>query len=159
MQNNAFEDWKVELLEELSSSYLIDKDTFYGHESMFERTTALGKRVENVLVGTHLSSLMTFYPDMWMTLSCWSDKNVFQDLVKQGTWFPEVKSSEIIGCLVGFRKKPIKHASPSQLAEILNMLLTDLCSIFLTLLLADKLPCTVLIGIMLWVSCLLFPLV
>lgn len=61
---NTFEDWKVEFSEELSSSYLIDKDTFHGHESMFERTIAWGKRVENVMLGTHVSTLMTFYPDM-----------------------------------------------------------------------------------------------
>lgn len=107
------------------------------------------EREWKMLCWEHVSSLMTFYPDMRMMLSGWSEKNVFQDLVKQRTWFPEATSSEI-WWLVRFKKKKLEHASPSQQqAEILNMLLTDPCSIFLNLLLADKLPCTVLTGIML----------
>jgi len=64
-----FEDWKVEMSEELRSSCLVCKDTFHDQESVFEETTARGKGVENVEPATHVSSLMTLYPDMGMVLS------------------------------------------------------------------------------------------
>lgn len=77
-----FEDWKSEVSEELSSSYLVDKDTFHDQESVFEETTAWGKGVENAVPATHVSSLMTFYPDAGMVLSLWSQRNASNDLVK-----------------------------------------------------------------------------
>lgn len=74
--SNGFEDWKVEMSAELSSSCLVDKDTFRDQETMSEETTAWGKGVENVMPDTSASSLMTFYPDMRMVLSIWSQRNV-----------------------------------------------------------------------------------
>lgn len=65
------------------------------------------EREWKMLCWEHVSSLMTFYPDMRMMLSGWSEKNVFQDLVKQRTWFPEATSSEI-WWLVRFKKKKIR---------------------------------------------------
>lgn len=77
-----FEDWKVEISEELSSSYLVDKDTFQNQESMFEETTVWGKWDKNVMQASHVPSLMAFYPYMGMVLSVWSQRNVLNDLVK-----------------------------------------------------------------------------
>lgn len=70
------------------------------------------EREWKMLCWEHVSSLMTFYPDMRMMLSGWAEKNVFQDLVKQGTWFPEAKSSEIWWLVRFKKKKKLEHASP-----------------------------------------------